>query len=60
MHAYSSWPGLRYRWILTQARLKESGGDWEAALNLYDEARRVYVKNAVPMLQPVQAHQVRV
>ena len=35
-----------YRWHLAQARLKESGGDLEAALVLLDEARRVYVKNS--------------
>ena len=35
-----------YRWHLAQARLKESGGDLEAALVQLDEARRVYVKNS--------------
>ncbi len=51
------WP---YRWNMALARLKESAGEWEAALDLLDEARRVYVKNPVPMLQPVEAHKVRV
>jgi LuxR family maltose regulon positive regulatory protein len=49
-----------YRWNLAQARLKESAGEWDAALELFDEARRVYVKNPVPMLEPVEAHKVRV
>ncbi len=51
------WP---YRWNLAQARLKEAAGEWEAALDLLDEARRVYVRNPIPMLQPVEAHHARV
>ncbi len=51
------WP---YRWNLAQARLKESAGEWDAALEFFDEARRVYVKNPVPMLQPVEAHKARI
>ncbi len=51
------WP---YRWNLAQARLKESAGEWDAALELFDEARRGYVKNPIPMLQPVEAHKARI
>jgi LuxR family maltose regulon positive regulatory protein len=51
------WP---HRWNLAQARLKESIGEWDAALEFIDEARRVYVKNPIPMLQPVEAHKARV
>ena len=51
------WP---HRWNLAQARLKESAGEWGAALELFDEARRVYVKNVVPILQPIEAHKSRV
>jgi len=49
-----------YRWNLAQARLKESAGEWDAALEFFDEARRVYVKNPVPMLRPVEACKARV
>jgi len=49
-----------YRWNLAQARLKESAGEWDAALEFFDEARRVYVKNPVPVLQPVEARKARV
>ncbi|HLO30035.1 MAG TPA: LuxR C-terminal-related transcriptional regulator [Anaerolineales bacterium] len=49
-----------YRWNMAQARLKESAGDWDAALQFFDEASRVYVKTAIPMLQPVKAHEARV
>jgi LuxR family transcriptional regulator, maltose regulon positive regulatory protein len=49
-----------HRWNLAQARLKESAGEWEAALDLLEEARRAYVRTAVPMLQPVEARKARV
>jgi LuxR family maltose regulon positive regulatory protein len=49
-----------YRWNMAQARLQESAGDWDEALKWFDEARRVYVKNPIPMLQPVEAHKARV
>ncbi|NTU78387.1 MAG: hypothetical protein HGA45_03130 [Chloroflexales bacterium] len=51
------WP---YRWKLAQARLKEAAREWDAALALLDEAGRVYVKNPVPILQPVAAQRARV
>jgi len=51
------WP---YRWHLAQARLKESGGDLEAALVLLDEARRVFVKNPVPDTRPIAALKAKV
>ena len=51
------WP---HRWMLAQARLKESAGEWEAALGLLDEARRVYVKNPVPIVRPVESLKVRI
>jgi LuxR family maltose regulon positive regulatory protein len=46
------WP---YRWQLAQARLKESGGELEAALVQLDEARRVYVKTLIPDTRPIEA-----
>ncbi len=51
------WP---YRWNIAQARLKESAREWNEALELLDEAKRVYVKNPVPMLQPVEARKARI
>ncbi len=44
-----------YRWHLAQARLKESGGDLEAALVLLDEAGRAYVKTIIPDTRPIEA-----
>ena len=49
-----------YRWHLAQARLKESGGDLEAALVQLDEARRVYVKNPIPDTRPIEALKAKV
>jgi LuxR family maltose regulon positive regulatory protein len=49
-----------HRWNLAQARLKESEREWDAALELLDEAGRVYVKNPIPILQPVEAHKTRI
>jgi LuxR family maltose regulon positive regulatory protein len=51
------WP---YRWHLAQARLKQDEGDLDAALELLDEAKRVYVRNAVPDLRPIEAMKAQV
>ena len=50
----------QYRWHLAQARLKESAGAWAAALDLLDEAGRVYVKNPIPILRPIEARKARI
>jgi LuxR family maltose regulon positive regulatory protein len=49
-----------HRWNLAQARLKESAGEWDAALDLLDEARLDYVKTAIPNLQPIDSHKARI
>jgi LuxR family maltose regulon positive regulatory protein len=51
------WP---YRWRLAQARLKQDEGDLDAALDRLDEAKRVYVKNPVPDLHPIEASKAQV
>ena len=51
------WPN---RWCLAQARLKEAQGDLEAALDLLDEAKRLYVRNTVPVIHPIEALKARV
>ncbi len=51
------WP---YRWCLAQARLKETEGDWDAALDLLDEATRLYVRTPVPDIRPIEAVKARV
>ena len=51
------WP---FRWSLAQARIQESAGAWEAALDLLDAAGRLYVRNPVPDVRPVAAIQARI
>jgi len=49
-----------HRWNLAQARLKESDGEFDSALQYLDNAQRGYVKNPIPILQPIAAHKARV
>lgn len=49
-----------HRWNLAQARLKESDGEFDSALQCLDDAQRGYVKNPIPILQPIAAHKARV
>jgi len=49
-----------HRWKLAQARFKESVGEWDAALELLDEAKRGYVQNQVPITRPVEALKARI
>ena len=53
----ADWP---HRWHVAQARVKASEGDFDAALDLLDEAQRVYVKSTVPDLHPVEALKAQV
>jgi LuxR family transcriptional regulator, maltose regulon positive regulatory protein len=55
--ALIDWP---YRWRLAQARLKEAEGDLETALDLLDEARRLYVRTSIPDFRPIDALKARV
>jgi len=51
------WP---YRKYLAQARLKESAGELEAAIDLLDEAKRFYIKTLIPYTRPVEAIKTRI
>jgi LuxR family maltose regulon positive regulatory protein len=53
----SDWP---FRWSVAQARIQESAGAWEAALDLLDAAMRLYVRNPVPDMRPVAALKARI
>ena len=55
--ALIDWP---YRWRLAQARLKEDEGDLKTALELLDEARRLYVRTSLPDFHPIDAWKARV
>lgn len=56
-NALIDWP---CRWRLAQARMKEAEGDLETALDLLDEASRLYVTSTVPDFYPIDALKARV
>ena len=45
----------RYRWCVAQARLHETAGDLDSALNLLDEAERSFVRTPLPDVRPISA-----
>ena len=53
-------PQNRYRWRVAMARIRQAEGDLGGALDLLDEAERVYVGDFFPNVRPVPALQARV
>jgi LuxR family maltose regulon positive regulatory protein len=53
-------PQNRYRWPVAMARVRQAEGDPRAALELLDEARRLYVAGYSPNIRPVSALRARV
>ncbi|GAB3526755.1 LuxR C-terminal-related transcriptional regulator [Arthrobacter monumenti] len=49
-----------YRWRVAMARIREAEGDLEAALELFNEAERLYVSDFFPNVRPVPASKARV
>lgn len=56
----ASLPQNPYRWRVGMARLRAAEGDLATALELLDEAERVYVADYSPNVQPVHASRARV
>jgi LuxR family maltose regulon positive regulatory protein len=56
----STLPDWSYRWCLARVQLKEAGGYLEAALDLLEEAKRLYVRTLVPDFRPIEALKARV
>ena len=56
----ASLPQNPYRWRVGMARLRAAEGDLAAALDLLDDAERVYVGDYSPNVQPVHASRARV
>jgi LuxR family maltose regulon positive regulatory protein len=56
----STLPDWPYRWSVAQAQMKESEGDLEAAVDLLDEAKRLYVRSSLPDIRPTEALKARV
>ncbi len=52
-------PQNAYRWRVVTARLREARGDLDGALELLDEAVRVYVGDYLPNVRPVPAVRAR-
>src|SRR5439155_11974909 len=48
-------PQNRYRWLVAMARVREAEGDAGVAVDLLDEAERVYVGDFFPNVRPVAA-----
>jgi len=53
-------PDWQYRWCIAQARLKETLGDLDSALDQLDEAERLYVRTPLPDVHPIAALKTRI
>jgi LuxR family maltose regulon positive regulatory protein len=53
-------PDWQHRWYIAQARLHETKGDLDGALDLLEEAERRYVRTPVPILRPIAALKTRI
>ena len=52
-------PQNPYRWRIAMARVREAEGDLGGALDLLDEAERVYVGDFFPNVRPIPAMRAR-
>jgi LuxR family maltose regulon positive regulatory protein len=53
-------PQNRYRWRVAMARIRQAQGDLGGALELLDEAERLYIGDMFPNVRPVPAVRARV
>ena len=53
-------PQNRYRWRVAMARIRQAEGDLGGALDLLDEAERLYVGDFSPNVRPIPALRARV
>ena len=53
-------PKNPYRWRVAMARIRQAQGDLDGALDLLDEAERLYVSDFSPNVRPVAASKTRV
>jgi LuxR family maltose regulon positive regulatory protein len=51
------WP---YRRHVARARLEESRGELTASIELLDEAKRLYIRNLIPDIRPIEALKAKV
>jgi LuxR family maltose regulon positive regulatory protein len=57
---HTGFPQNPYRWRVAMARIKETRGDLDGALDLLHEAERLYVSDFYPNVRPVAALKARV
>jgi LuxR family maltose regulon positive regulatory protein len=53
-------PDWQHRWYIAQARLHETNGDLDGALDLLEEAERRFVRTPVPIIRPIAALKTRI
>jgi LuxR family maltose regulon positive regulatory protein len=53
-------PDWQHRWYIAQARLHETKGDLDGALDLLEEAERRFVRTPVPFIRPIAALKTRI
>jgi len=53
-------PDWKHRWCIAQARLKQTQGDLDKALELLDEAESLYIQTPLPIVRPFAAMKTRV
>jgi LuxR family maltose regulon positive regulatory protein len=53
-------PVWAYRWHVARARLRLAQGDQRAALDLLEEAQRLFIRTPMPDLRPVPAMRARI
>ena len=57
---HTGFPQNPYRWRVAMARIREAEGDLDGALDLLDEAERLYVSDFSPNVRPIAALKTRV
>ena len=57
---FAGLPQNRYRWRVAMARIREAHGDLDGALDLLNEAERLYVSDFFPNVRPVAALVTRI
>jgi LuxR family transcriptional regulator, maltose regulon positive regulatory protein len=57
LHTSVDWS---YRRCVAQARMKESAGELDAAIELLDETKRFYIKTLMPHARPIEAIKARI
>ena len=60
MGEHTGFPQNRYRWRVAMARIREAQGDLDGALDLLDEAERLYMSDFSPNVHPIAARKTRV